>query len=57
MSRTPRRARRRTNLWFDNVEVVVARKVGSEPVRYVSNIVKYYLAYRLLAKTNPEAGA
>jgi membrane-bound lytic murein transglycosylase MltF len=43
------------NRWFDNVEVVVARKVGSEPVRYVANIVKYYLAYKLL--TGAEAGA
>lgn len=45
------------DVWFDNVEVVVARKVGSEPVRYVSNIVKYYLAYRLFESPNPEAGA
>ncbi len=35
------------DIWFDNVEVVVARRVGSETVRYVSNIVKYYVAYRL----------
>jgi membrane-bound lytic murein transglycosylase MltF len=34
------------NRWFDNVEVVVARRVGIEPVRYVSNIFKYYVAYR-----------
>ena len=34
------------NRWFENVEVVVARRVGSEPVRYVSNIFKYYVAYR-----------
>ena len=27
------------------VEIVVAEKVGSEPVRYVSNIYKYYLTY------------
>ena len=39
------------NVWFDNVEVVVARRVGSETVRYVSNIVKYYVAYKLI----PEA--
>ena len=36
------------NQWFDNVEVVVARRVGSEPVRYVGNIVKYYVAYQNL---------
>lgn len=35
------------NLWFDNVEFVVADAVGSEPVTYVRNVMKYYLAYRL----------
>lgn len=34
------------NIWFDNVELVAAREVGAEPVRYVANIVKYYTAYR-----------
>jgi membrane-bound lytic murein transglycosylase MltF len=34
-------------VWFDNVEVVVARNVGRETVTYVSNIYKYYLAYKL----------
>lgn len=33
--------------WFDNVEVVVAREVGQEPVTYVANILKYYAAYSL----------
>jgi membrane-bound lytic murein transglycosylase MltF len=37
------------NVWFDNVEVIVAREVGREPVQYVSNIYKYYVAYRLIA--------
>ena len=35
------------NRWFENVEVVAARRVGTEPVRYVANIYKYYVAYRL----------
>ena len=35
------------NQWFDNVEREAARRVGSEPVNYVSNVMKYYLAYRL----------
>lgn len=35
------------NQWFDNVEVVAAREIGSEPVKYVANILKYYVAYRL----------
>jgi membrane-bound lytic murein transglycosylase MltF len=36
------------NLWFGNVEVVVSEKIGRETVTYVSNIFKYYIAYRLL---------
>jgi membrane-bound lytic murein transglycosylase MltF len=36
------------NVWFDNVEVATGRQVGQEPVRYVSNIYMYYVAYRLL---------
>jgi membrane-bound lytic murein transglycosylase MltF len=35
------------DLWFENVEVVAARRIGAEPVRYVANIYKYYIAYRL----------
>ena len=38
------------NLWFRNVEIVTARRVGSEPVRYVSNIYKYYVAYKVVAE-------
>lgn len=34
--------------WFDNVEVAVAREVGSETVRYVSNIMKYYITFTLM---------
>jgi membrane-bound lytic murein transglycosylase MltF len=33
--------------WFGNVELVVAREVGQQTVRYVSNIYKYYVAYKL----------
>jgi len=35
------------NVWFDNVELVTLQHIGREPVQYVSNISKYYLAYRL----------
>lgn len=35
------------NKWFNNVEVVVAQDVGRETVTYVSNIYKYYIAYKL----------
>jgi len=34
-------------LWFNNVELVVAREAGQGPVRYVRNIFKYYVAYKL----------
>lgn len=34
--------------WFDNVEVLVAREVGRETVRYVSNIMKYYVTFTLM---------
>ena len=33
--------------WFGNVELVVARDVGQQTVQYVSNIYKYYVAYKL----------
>jgi len=36
------------DIWFDNVEVIVARRVGSETVQYVRNIRKYFFAYKLL---------
>jgi membrane-bound lytic murein transglycosylase MltF len=38
------------NLWFDNVEVVAAKEIGRETVQYVSNIAKYYVAYRRVSK-------
>jgi len=36
------------NVWFHNVEVVAAKEIGRETVQYVSNIYKYYVAYRLI---------
>ena len=35
------------NIWFNNVERSAAEKVGQETVTYVSNIYKYYIAYKL----------
>jgi len=35
------------NRWFDNVEIIAARKIGRETVTYVSNIFKYYVGYQL----------
>lgn len=37
------------NVWFDNVELVAAAQVGSETVRHVSNVYKYYVSYSLIA--------
>jgi len=37
------------NKWFRNVEVVAAEEIGRETVQYVSNIFKYYVAYRQVA--------
>ena len=36
------------NVWFRNVEVVAAKRIGRETVQYVSNIYKYFLAYKLV---------
>ena len=33
--------------WFNNVEVVVAEKIGIETTTYVRNIYKYYVTYKL----------
>ena len=38
------------NVWFNNVELVVAAEVGRQTVQYVSNIYKYYIAYQLIAE-------
>lgn len=35
------------DLWFNNVELVVAGRIGMETTNYVRNIYKYYVAYRL----------
>jgi membrane-bound lytic murein transglycosylase MltF len=36
------------NRWFNNVELVAAKRIGRETVQYVSNIYKYYLAYQMV---------
>jgi len=36
------------NVWFGNVELAAAKTVGQEPVQYVRNILKYYIAYALV---------
>jgi len=41
--------------WFNNVEIVVAKKIGTETTTYVRNIYKYYVAYRLTLDAQAEA--
>src|SRR5262249_39527835 len=38
------------NQWFGNVEEIASERIGSETVSYVSNIYKYYIAYRLVSE-------
>jgi len=40
------------NVWFGNVEQIASERIGRETVTYVSNIYKYYLAYRLVMDEN-----
>jgi membrane-bound lytic murein transglycosylase MltF len=42
------------NVWFNHVERVAAKRIGRETVQYVSNIYKYYVAYRLLEEERQE---
>jgi membrane-bound lytic murein transglycosylase MltF len=48
------------NRWFGHVEVAAGRIVGRETVKYVADIYKYYIAYRLIAELgrvqNPTSG-
>ncbi len=36
--------------WFNNVEIVAARRIGPETVTYVSNVFKYFVGYELTMK-------
>jgi membrane-bound lytic murein transglycosylase MltF len=36
------------NVWFNNVEIVTAEKVGMETTTYVRNIYKYFVSYKLI---------
>jgi membrane-bound lytic murein transglycosylase MltF len=43
--------------WFNNVELIAAKRIGRETVTYVSNIYKYYLAYQLMTRLGQERQA
>jgi membrane-bound lytic murein transglycosylase MltF len=51
------------NIWFGNMDLLVAKDIGQETVTYVGNIYKYYVAYKLaleqaqLRKKSQEARA
>jgi membrane-bound lytic murein transglycosylase MltF len=45
------------DVWFHNVEILAARHIGAQPVHYVRNITKYYLAYRLAEQRTELAAA
>ena len=40
------------NVWFGNVEAIASQEGLGETVTYVSNIFKYYVAYRLVLEQN-----
>jgi len=40
--------------WFNNVEIVVARQIGTETTTYVRNIYKFSVAYRFTLDPRPK---
>ena len=44
------------NVWFKNVEIVAAKRIGRETVQYVANICKYYIAYTFISKQKEGKG-
>jgi membrane-bound lytic murein transglycosylase MltF len=40
------------DVWFGNVELMAAKDIGQETVQYVSNIYKYYVAYKTTLEQN-----
>jgi membrane-bound lytic murein transglycosylase MltF len=45
------------NRWFNNVEIIASKEIGRETVQYVSNIYKYYLAYKMALDKKSKAQA
>jgi len=43
------------NVWFNSVELVAASRIGRETVQYVSNIFKYYTAYKIVSEREQAA--
>jgi membrane-bound lytic murein transglycosylase MltF len=60
IARLRREARERgldADKWFNNVELLAAEQIGRETVQYVSNIFKYYVAYKLVLERAQERNA
>jgi membrane-bound lytic murein transglycosylase MltF len=51
LRRRAKKQRLNPNVWFDNVEIVAAQTIGRETVQYVSNIFKYFVAYKLIEES------
>ncbi len=45
------------NIWFGNVERIASERIGRETVGYVSNIYKYFIAFRLVAEEEERRAA
>jgi membrane-bound lytic murein transglycosylase MltF len=45
------------NVWLGNVELIASERIGRETVTYVSNIYKYYVAYKLVMEENQRRAA
>ena len=45
------------DLWFNNVEIITAEKIGMATTTYVRNIFKYYAAYRLVQEAQSATAA
>ena len=52
LRRKAEKAKLDPNVWFNNVELVAAERIGQEPVQYVRNIYKYYVAYKLIEEAD-----
>jgi len=45
------------NVWFNNVEIITAEKIGIETTTYVRNIYKYYVSFKLMMDAKAAADA
>ena len=54
MREEARKRKLNPDLWFNNVELVTAEKIGLQTPTYVRNIYKYYVAYKLMSEVEAE---